>query len=65
MNKVGDPSVSPYLLQRLRSQDEVQDDRAQRRRETDPAIKPAPEIPPANNSNPGDTPRGPGVDRKV
>jgi hypothetical protein len=65
LNKVGDPSVSPYLLQRLRSQDEVQDDRAQRRRETDPAIKPAPETPPAKSSNPGETPRGSGVDRKV
>jgi hypothetical protein len=31
LNKVGDSSVSPYLLQRLRSIDEVTDDRGQRR----------------------------------
>jgi hypothetical protein len=61
VNKVGEPSVSPYLLQPLRTEDEAKDARAQRRREPDP-VAPKPAAEPAADAP---KPAGPGIDRKV
>lgn len=61
MNKVGEPSVSPYLLQRLRSEDEAKDARA--KREPDPAKQPAAE--PSTDTAKSEKPDSPGIDRKV
>jgi hypothetical protein len=65
LNKVGDQSVSPYLLQRLRSLDEAKDERAQRRRELEPAPKPPAAEPATDSTKAGEKPSGPGIDRKV
>lgn len=60
MNKVGDSSISPYLLQRLRSLEEATVEREQRRRE------PAPQQPPAQPENKTESPDKPaGVDKKI
>lgn len=64
MNKVGEPSVSPYLLQPLRSEDEAKDARAQRKREPDPADK-QPVVKPASDTTKNEKPDSPGIDRKV
>ena len=60
MNKVGDSSISPYLLQRLRSLEEAKVEREQRRRD------PAPPQPPAQPENKAESPDKPAsVDKKI
>jgi hypothetical protein len=73
LNKVGDSSVSPYLLQRLRSIDEVADDRGQRRRglDTQPQQNPptakvaARDDSSGTNGEPGEKQAGQRVDRSI
>jgi hypothetical protein len=75
LNKVGDSSVSPYLLQRLRSIDEVKDDRGQRRSGLDAQPQQSGENPasadagvkkdPAGGAGPDNKPPSPRVDQSV